>query len=95
MADTQYAWSPIQAGDKSAKFGDQVTAEKLGISKEDFEALVDSKAVRPVKPPQLPEGYQGSVIDFYREKAKEAALEAGMDIDQASLEAFHAVGEVG
>ena len=48
MADKSlYAWSPILAGEKSAKYGDEVTEAKLGITKEDLKDLVDSKAVRP------------------------------------------------
>ena len=91
---TAYAWSPILAGDKSAKFGDEVTASGLGISKEDFEELVTSGAVRTKKPPKLPDGYQGSVIDFLREQIREAELEAGATLDEASLESMQAIGEI-
>lgn len=87
-----YAWSPILAGDKSAKLGDEVTASSLGVSKEDFEDLVTSGAVRSKKPPKLPDGWQGSIIDFIRQEAREAF--EGTD-DEAALAELAAVGEVG
>jgi len=89
-----YAWSPILAGDKSAKFGDEVTASGLGISKEDFEELALAGSIRSKKPPKLPEGYQGSVVDFLREQIKEAELAAGASFDEAALESMAAIGEV-
>jgi len=89
-----YAWSPILAGDKSAKFGDEVTASGLGVSKEDFEDLIASGAVRAKKPPKLPDDYQGSVVDFLREQIREAELAAGSSIDDATLESMQAIGEV-
>lgn len=89
-----YAWSPIRAGKNSAKFGDTVTADKLGVSKEDFEAMVEAKSIREKAPPKLPEGYQGSVVDFLREQIKEAELSAGATLNDANLEALAAVGEV-
>lgn len=64
-----YAWTEIKAGDKSAKAGDTVTAEKLGIDKEEFDAMVESGAVREEKFPDLPEGYTGSPSDYYKEQA--------------------------
>jgi hypothetical protein len=87
-----YAWSPIQAGDKSAKFGEEVSASGLGISKEDFASLVESGAVRSKKPPKLPDDWQGSVIDFIRKEAREAF--EGTD-DEAALEELNAIGELG
>ena len=76
-----YAWSPIfhsvtseKEGAKptGAEIGDTVSASSLGISKEDFAALVEAKSVRPSKPPELPEGYGGSMVDWLREQAKAA-----------------------
>lgn len=93
MADKSlYAWSPILAGEKSAKYGDEVTEAKLGITKEDLKDLVDSKAVRPKKPPALPEDWQGSVIDFIRQEAREAFEGTA---DEAALAEMEAVGELG
>jgi hypothetical protein len=96
MADkTLYAWSPIDAGDKKLKVGDEVTASALGIDKEGLEDLVDSGAVRAKKPPKLPDGWQGSMVDFLRQEAREAELAAGASIDDANLESFQAIGELG
>jgi hypothetical protein len=93
MADTMYAWSPIRAGDKSAKVGDTVTAQTLGVSNEDFEAMVDAGAVRNTKPPKM-ENFSGSVVEWYQRQAREAAREAGGTIDDENLRALHAIGEV-
>lgn len=89
---TFYAWSPILAGNKSAKFGDEVSAEKLGVTKEDFAEMVDSRAIRTKRPPKLPEGWTGSVLDFIRKEAREAM--EGTE-DEANLAELNAVGELG
>lgn len=80
MADpTMYAWSPIQGskGDKQFEVpaGEAVNADKLGLSKEQFQQLVDAGSVRPVKFPDLPEGYRDSPVNYLREQAIEAAGE--------------------
>jgi hypothetical protein len=100
MADATYAWSDIRTTDdkgatKLIKFGEAVTAAGLGVDKENFEALIESGAVRNVKPPDLAkEGFSGSVVEFYQNKAREAAEEAGATAAEAAVEAMHAVGEV-
>jgi hypothetical protein len=94
MAETFYAWSPIR-GDEGivAKFGDEVTAEGLDVEDEDFEAMKEANVIRRLKPPELPEGYQGSVMDYYRDLVKEASLAQGSSIEEASLAAFHSTRE--
>jgi len=87
MASTHYAWSPIR-GDKDAAFGDTVTKDKLGVSQEDWDAMVEAGSIRTTKPPKLPDGWQGSVIEYYQQQAKEAAEAAGASADEAALAAF-------
>lgn len=86
-----YAWSPILYGaevekgtgvklsDKRVEFGDSVTQKNLGVSDADWDALVESKAVRDYAPPELPKNFDGSVVDHLRNeiaKASEASVEA-------------------
>jgi hypothetical protein len=92
MADkTYYAWSPIRSAKvtdasatppkvehSNAQPGDSVTAAKLGLSKEQFDELVASGAVRETKYPDLPEGYQDSPVNFLRQQALAASAE---DVD--------------
>lgn len=90
---TYYAWSNIRYGGKSdpnvqgvsmvtdvkmLKFGETVTADKVGLDKEGFQALIDSGAVREMKPPDM-EGFSGSPIDKLREQVKLAG-DAAMSI---------------
>lgn len=63
-----YAWAPIDAGEKQFKLGDSVSAGDLDVDDREFQALVDSGAVREYEPPKLPDTYQGSILDFVREK---------------------------
>jgi hypothetical protein len=86
---TYYAWSPIlydadnvtdaSAGrPKRLEVGDSVTKAKLGgVSDDDFKDLVESGAIRARKPPELPEGYNGSMVQFLQEEARKAELLAG------------------
>jgi hypothetical protein len=55
-----YAWSNIQAGEKSAAPGDTVSASTLGLSEEEFEELVEAEAVREDKYPEGMEDFAGS-----------------------------------
>lgn len=84
MAETYYAWSPIQYGverDKDGNFlktktlalGESVTAAKLGVDEAGMQDLIDSGAVRPYKVPELPEGYTGSILDYLVEQQENAA----------------------
>jgi hypothetical protein len=63
-----YAWAPIDAGEKQFKLGDSVSAGDLEIDDREFQALVDSGAVREYEPPKLPDTYQGSILDYVREQ---------------------------
>src|SRR5262245_25954207 len=80
-----YAWSPIRYGGevspqgildprsiKEVKFGEKVTAAAMGIDDADWEGLKAAGAVRTQKPPDLPEGYQGSVMDYWYAQLAEA-----------------------
>lgn len=76
-----YAWSRIQHGAKVAKdgvyvgpefaeLGESVTASKLGISEDDFQAMIDGGSVREEKWP-VPEGDTRSPREYYLDKARE------------------------
>lgn len=89
MADpTYYAWSPIHydsegkgevgapAKPKTLAIGEVATKAKLGIDDENFAALVEAGSVRERKPPDTPDGYSGSHVQFLLEQAREAELMA-------------------
>lgn len=92
MADTMYAWSPILYGAEvdpdtgvmgkaeRIEMGETVSASDLDIEDADFDALVESGAVRPYAPPELPENFQGSVVDHLKDEARKAM---GEDADVA------------
>ena len=63
-----YAWAPIDAGEKKFKLGDSVSASDLGVEDANFQALLDSGAVREYEPPKMPATFQGSVLDYVREQ---------------------------
>jgi len=80
---TLYAWSPIRVGKPAKddrpgevttiKFGETVTADKLGgADDEQMQAYIDSGAIRETKPPQMPDTWQGSALDFVRAEAEKA-----------------------
>jgi hypothetical protein len=79
-----YAWAPIQygvstdkdgnvLGDKVLAAGDSVDPKKLGIDQANFDALVESGAIRDYAYPDMPDEYQGSPVDFLREQAAHVA----------------------
>lgn len=84
MADKWYAWSRIQYGanidptegsnqilsHKSVEVGAEVTAEKLGISEQDFQQLIDAGSVREYEFPQMPENYGDSPINFLKHQVR-------------------------
>ncbi len=82
MAETLYAWSPIRVGKQAENdkpgtvttiaYGDTVTAEKLGANEAQMKEYQDSGALRAVKPPKLPDTWQGSPLDFVRAEAEKA-----------------------
>lgn len=63
-----YSWSNITHG-QGAKPGDEVDAKKLDLTDDQFNQLVEARAVRTEKFPELPENYQRSPKEFYRAKA--------------------------
>jgi len=75
MAKTYYAWTPLKSGTLEEPLaiarGAKVTAKDLGIPVAEFEALIDSGAVRE-KPFPAPDDYEGSAIDWLREQLAEA-----------------------
>lgn len=84
MATKYYAWGPISSGwekDKEGnrlkrrltKAGTVVSASSLGLTDDQFEELVESRAVRTLPYPPLPDNWTGSPIDWYREQARLAA----------------------
>lgn len=90
MADTYYAWSDIRSSEaeettdvKVTKAGETVTASDLGVSDEEFQALVESGAVKTEEYPELPEGYTGSPAQYEKEKV---VAQATLDEAQAVLD---------
>jgi len=81
-AGDMYAWAPINYGverdeDKNIvgqlvkAFGEKVSAGDLDLSDEEFEALVESGAVRNYPPPEdMPENYPRSPRDWMMDKHK-------------------------
>lgn len=67
-----YAWSPILAGEKSAAMGDKVTKASLGVEDADFNAMVEAGSIRSYPVPDLPENFQGSVVDHLRDEIRQA-----------------------
>jgi hypothetical protein len=67
-----YAWSPILAGDKSAAMGDKVSKSSLGVDDADFDAMVEAGSIRSYPVPDMPEGFQGSVVDHLRAEIQKA-----------------------
>jgi hypothetical protein len=72
MAD-YYAWSKIK-GEKSFDRGAKVTKGGLGVSDEDWKALIESGAVRAKKLP-MPKDYTGSYASWLRQEIEEAIQE--------------------
>ena len=89
MADTLYAWSPIlldaevdeKTGvigkTKRVEMGESVTKAKLGVDDANFAAMVEAGVLRPYKVPEMPENFQGSVVDHLRDEARKASSDVG------------------
>lgn len=98
---TYYAWAPIQSSESKEgaevvtfKPGDTVTAEKLKIDKDEFQLLIDCRAVRTMKYPDMGNS-QVSPVEFLKKQAADAAagiMDEAMNSDEA-FEAAHAVNE--
>lgn len=67
-----YAWSPILAGDNSAAMGDKVTKSGLGVDDANFDAMVEAGSIRSYPVPDLPENFQGSIVDHLRDEIRKA-----------------------
>ena len=89
MATSYYAWTPIRGGTTekpiNVALGEKVTHSKLEISEADFQAMIDSGAVRE-KPYPVPEEFKGSAVDFVREQLAEMTT-VGSDLDEAEAQA--------
>lgn len=68
-----YAWSPILAGDNSAAMGDKVSKSSLGVDDANFAAMVEAGSVRSYPVPDMPENFQGSVVDHLRNEIQQAS----------------------
>lgn len=81
MADEDkkwYAWSEIRTADADGKavtlkFGQRVTAEKANVDEVGFAQLIESGAVRLTKPPEVPDTWQDSPINYLLDQAKKAS----------------------
>jgi hypothetical protein len=59
-----YAWTDIKHAEGTLKAGDTATAKKLGIEDEEFDQLVEARAIRSRKYPDMPADFTGSPVDF-------------------------------
>lgn len=92
---TYYAWSNILTyedvgKDKDQKRvvvarGEKVTAAKLGIPDEEFQAMIDAGAVRTKQYP-APDDYQGSAVDYLRDQLREATSGYDEGIEEAEAQ---------
>lgn len=68
-----YAWSNIQyaeergkqdqvIGYKTVKFGEKVDAKMLGVSDDEFQAMVADGSIREMAPPEIPAGSTDSPV---------------------------------
>jgi hypothetical protein len=84
-----YAWSPIRGGtaDKPVNIarGAKVTKDGLGVDDANWNALVESGAVREKEFP-APADYDGSVIDYLRDRLQEAQSLSAVDEEEAASE---------
>lgn len=91
MADTFYAWTNIHIPDrndpgnpikrKTVTPGEEVTPESLRMSQEDFDELVNIKAIRRTEHPDMGT-FQGSPVEFRKAQiARMAATEDYFDED--------------
>lgn len=74
MATTYYAWTDIITADSVIGRGEKVTQKQIG---DDWDALIECRAVRTRVFPKMPATWQGSVRSFRMEQIR--ALRAGLD----------------
>jgi hypothetical protein len=78
MASTYYAWTNFTVVDENGKRtgtvqpGDTVTAADLGVSDEDFQAYVDSGAIRTVPYPDMG-NFPGSPVELAKAQLEAAS----------------------
>lgn len=84
-----YAWSLIKGGTAekpvTVERGDKVSKADLGLDDANWDALVESGAVRDKVFP-APKDFDGSVIDYLREQLQEAQAMSGVDEAEAASE---------
>lgn len=93
---TYYAWSKINGTDKDGEpliteRGEKVTQTSLNVDAKEFQAMVDSGAIRP-KPFPAPDDFQGSAVDYFREQLREVTAASDETIEEA--EAIHELSEL-
>lgn len=78
-----YAWTAVTSSKdkanrpiKSARYGDEVTPESLGLKNNQFMELVNAGAIRAEMPPPLPSGSTLSPTDYFRRQAAVASGDA-------------------
>jgi hypothetical protein len=92
MADL-VAWSPITNGKNTGteddpkmetttiEPGESVTQAALGLDDDGWQQLLDSRAVRKMDYPDMPETFQGSPVEFMRHQASLAASDALAEVE--------------
>lgn len=92
MADDNkyYAWTVMKVTGENGKVttikpGDEVTANSLGISREDFRAYLQSGAIRTTPHPDVPASYTGSPVEYRKEQIANATEQA---IDDAWVNSY-------
>lgn len=76
MAD--YAWSNIKTSKGKFSPGDSVSAEKLGVDKEEYESLKEAGSVRETEyPKDLPSG-----VSPVEHAKKQLAIESGQVVEE-------------
>lgn len=86
---TYYAWGPIRGGTAekpvNIERGAKVSKSDLGVSDADWDALVASGAIREKQFP-APADYDGSAIDYLRDRLAEAQDMSAVETEEASSE---------
>jgi len=81
-----YVWtSSIKGAKREAKRGDKVTQQELGLSREQWNALVAGGSVRE-KPFPAPKGYRGSAVDYLREQLRETTSMSAIEEEEVASE---------